>query len=447
VLKEGHIRPLSVVVAGVPGLGLGFGGALCSECSVSERSAGMSRQLENMGFSSRSGIRAFLMVSSAAAALVGAAAGGCGGEQLVVGADAGEDATTEPTVDSGLDAGAASPDATTSVPDAGGQSSPDAATSAHDGGESSPDAATSPLDAGRDSSLDAATSPLDAGSDSSLDAASPPDAGVDSSPDAMPSPQDGGEAGDSGLECGALTNCNGTCVDTTNNSQQCGSQCLACAACQSGVCTYATSCADLSARNPSLPDGTYTIQPLDADGGALPKFDVYCNGMGTSKPLDYLSLVNTFESGAGTSNYIGVPGDGACNCVAFPITRYWTKVHLVFAPSLAIDQTDLTYSHLEEMPDGGAECWMHGGQCQSYPTTPYATANECSGPYTTAGRADVDLQGTPFTIDPSVTIVSGGSQPGSGTATFNNGRQTLDMTGGGDCGYTQIAGALKLRVN
>ena len=209
----------------------------------------MSGQLENMGFSSRSGIRAFLMVSSAAAALVGAAAGGCGGEQLAVGADAGEDATTEPTVDSGLDAGAASPDATTSPQDAGGQSSPDAATSAHDGGESSPDAATSPLDAGSDSSLDAATSPLDAGVDSFSRTRCP----------ARRTAETRATAASSAARSRTAM---GPCVDTTNNSQQCGSQCLACAACQSGVCTYATSCADLSARNPSLPDGTYTIQPL-----------------------------------------------------------------------------------------------------------------------------------------------------------------------------------------
>lgn len=147
-------------------------------------------------------------------------------------------------------------------------------------------------------------------------------------------------------------------------------------------CAYATSCADLSARNTSLPDGTYTIQPLGADGGPLEPFAVYCAAMGTSAPRDYLSLVDNFESGDGESNYVYVPGDGACQCAAYPITRYWTKVRLI-VPALVIDPTDLTFSRLEQTSDAGG-------------------------------------------------------------ATFGNGRQTLDMTGGGSCGGTTLNGPLML---
>jgi hypothetical protein len=359
----------------------------------------MSRRLEHMRLShGGSSVRALLMISSAAAALVSAATGGCGG-QLAVGADGGTDAAAEPSAgdaqtnaDSGLDGGGSPPDATPSAPDAGS----------------------------------------------------------DAPPDATPSTQDGGGVSDSGPDCGTLTNCNGACVDTANDSEQCGPQCIACAAsqqCQGGACTYATSCADLSARNPSLPDGTYTIQS-SGDGGPLPSFDVFCKGMGTSNPQDYLSLVNTFESDAGTANYITVPGGGE-NCISpcttQTLTRYWTKVRLDVS-TLVVDQTDLTFTSLAD--PSAAACWQQqGGACGGYLTTPYATANDCSGGFDTSASANVDLRGTPFSIDPSVTAKASGYIPGSGTAAFGNGRQTLDITGGGDCGAMSMNGPLKLDVN
>ena len=81
------------------------------------------------------------------------------------------------------------------------------------------------------------------------------------------------------------------------------------------------------------------------------------------------------------------------------------------------------------------------------PDDPVCNGERVLRPIHDGGQSGRGSSGDAVLDHPSVTIVSGGSEPGSGTATFDNGRQTLDITGGGDCGYTQIAGALKLRVN
>jgi hypothetical protein len=48
-------------------------------------------------------------------------------------------------------------------------------------------------------------------------------------------------------------------------------------------------------------------------------------------------------------------------------------------------------------------------------------------------RGNVDLRGTTFSIDPSVSFVPDGYLP-YGTSTFSPDRKTVDFTGGGYCG-------------
>jgi hypothetical protein len=236
-----------------------------------------------------------------------------------------------------------------------------------------------------------------------------------------------------------------TCVDPSRDEFNCGGCGKVCAidqACVATACTYGTSCRNLLQLKGPLGDGTYTIDPDGA--GPIKPFAVYCAGMNTAAPKEYLNLVNTIESGFPGSNTIMAPGGGACGCATSPVTRYFTKVHLL-VPSLVVDQADLTFSFLQD-PSVSA-CWMtQAGACGSYLDTPYGLANDCMGGGDASATADVDLTGTPFSIDPSVMVQVAGYYPG-GSYTFNATRTKLDETGGGYCGGTGPSGALQLKQN
>ena len=158
--------------------------------------------------------------------------------------------------------------------------------------------------------------------------------------------------------------------------------------------------------------------------------------MATTNPKDYLTLVNTADTGFTTSNYISVPGGGACtmSCLTQTLTRYWTKVH-INPSTLVVDQSDHTFSFFADTSVLG--CWgEQGGACGGYPNTPYGVANACTNG-SPLGAADVDLRGTQFSINPSVTTSTGGSPLIGGSSTFNPVRTQLDETGSGNCGWTQ----------
>jgi hypothetical protein len=228
------------------------------------------------------------------------------------------------------------------------------------------------------------------------------------------------------------------------NCGACGVVCAASQTCLAGACAYPVSCADLAYRKGPLPDGKYTVDP-DGASGPIPPFPVYCAGMGGPNPKDYLELPDTFEGGATGSNVITVPPGNnppALGCLAGcqPITRYWTKVHINVS-TLVVDATDLTFSFL--LNPGAAACWQaQGGTCAGYLNDSYSAAVACSCGGALGG-ADVDLRGTQFSIDPSVSPALGGAGP-SGSAAFGAARQTLDETGGGCCGGMGPSGPLKL---
>src|ERR1041384_8333596 len=92
-----------------------------------------------------------------------------------------------------------------------------------------------------------------------------------------------------------------------------------------------TRCLDIATAHPGAPDGTYWIFPNNQ------AFQVYCKGMGTSTPAEYLTLVNT-GSGINFSQYTAGGASPGSNVV----TTY-TKVRLDPA-TLLVNTGDQTFS-------------------------------------------------------------------------------------------------------
>jgi GON domain-containing protein len=170
-----------------------------------------------------------------------------------------------------------------------------------------------------------------------------------------------------------------------------------------------TRCLDIQIASPGAPDGTYLIFPSGQP------FQVYCKGMATSSPAEYLTLAQT---GAG-QNYSQYTAGGYSPGTSV-VTSY-TKVRLDPA-TLLVNIADQTFS-------SSTGSLYHTGVI---PVTsmPYGTAMSCD--WTASGVANIDLRGTPFkVIDPFE--VGGYGQ--SGTTNKTNSDQVVSLTGGGACGW------------
>ena len=176
------------------------------------------------------------------------------------------------------------------------------------------------------------------------------------------------------------------------------------------------SCADIKAITPNATDGTYTIYPNGA------QFQIYCRGMATSSPTDYLTLVNT-ASGANFSQYTAGGATPGTNVV----TSY-TRVRL--NPStLMVNIGDQTYS--------SSTGTLSGPGGVTVTSMPFATAMACIGGGNAAGLANIDLTGTPFAVND--TFLVQGSGPAGGAA-FSPGKQVVNVSGGGYCGWAVAEG-------
>jgi hypothetical protein len=222
-----------------------------------------------------------------------------------------------------------------------------------------------------------------------------------------------------------LTTCGSTCVDTAIDSHNCGTCGMVCPSfqlCSNSACRYPTSCADLKANFGSSVDGSYMIQPT----GKKP-FIVYCKDLATA-PKEYLTLVFTNGSGYSASNYSGY----YCNNCLAEARNYFEKVRIDPA-TLLVDVSDTTFSAWSATVPSDTSCWATiGGACGTVRNEWYAHAGNCilNG---APNSGNVDLRGTTFSIDPSVTTVVEGDSP-YGSATFSADRTVLSLTGGGDCG-------------
>jgi hypothetical protein len=257
----------------------------------------------------------------------------------------------------------------------------------------------------------------------------------------------------SGHCCGAGNQyCGGACSDPQTDNANCGMCGNACStatgSCVLGSCfAYPKSCSDLLARLGDVPDGGpvpdsgLAMVPvpdgnywIDPDGtGPLKPFVVYCSGMGTLVPRDYLPFVHSYLSGEPASNTVTIGAGGACSCGSNAVYEY-SHVHInVSNPAkLIIDIADHSFAYLHDPTV--STCWNgQGGACGgAFQNPDYGGAFSCTCAGIT-GAANVDLRGTGFTIDPSTSWVLGGSNPG-GSAILGDAGDTLNATGGGCCG-------------
>jgi hypothetical protein len=114
--------------------------------------------------------------------------------------------------------------------------------------------------------------------------------------------------------------------------------------------------------------------------------------------------------------------------------------------TLLVDVNDTTFSTWSPTLSSDTACWNTiGGACGSVRNEAYAHGGNCilnGGPmYHEPGN--VDLRGTTFSIDPSVTTSLEGDSP-DGTTTFSTDRKVLSITGGGDCGGNAPTGNVLL---
>jgi hypothetical protein len=215
------------------------------------------------------------------------------------------------------------------------------------------------------------------------------------------------------------------CVDPTVDSRNCGACGNVCGPgqyCSASACAYPTSCADLLAQAGPGPDGEYVIQPA---GRAA--FAVYCAGLGAATPAEYLTLVNTLGNGATASN---VSAYYCPNCADAAAT-YFEKVRIDPA-TLVIDVSDRTFS---TVVTDDPSCWSkNGGACIDGWKNRFAEAGNCSKTVL-ATPGNIDLRGTPFSIDPSVDMVWDGWLA-HGHRAFSADRKLVSFDGGGNCGAT-----------
>ena len=181
----------------------------------------------------------------------------------------------------------------------------------------------------------------------------------------------------------------------------------------------APDCAAIRDANPAATDGDYIISP----GGKT--FHVYCHDM-AGNPREYLALVNT----GGAANYSTFGGEVGPPVAT--VTTHYTRIRIDPA-TLLVNVGDQTFSS-----SVGSDCCIGPVTIVSMP---YAHASACLRRFFPAGSANIDLTGTPFTVD-DVFTVRGFNPSGSANGPVGNGNfvafavqsQTVDLTGGGFCG-------------
>ncbi|TBL75043.1 GON domain-containing protein [Paenibacillus thalictri] len=183
-----------------------------------------------------------------------------------------------------------------------------------------------------------------------------------------------------------------------------------------------SSCADVKVGSSSVTDGYYT---LVSNGNV---FEVYCSGMNTSSPKEYIDLLHTGSAlnfsfyAAGGSSYSddGSPG----------VRTTFTKLR--FDPAtFQVDTGDFTFSE----STGNT---YHGYKLTQYP---YAHAGGCNSS-NLMGYANIDLRGLPFAVEYEGLALEGYYPYGSIDYSSNN--QIVNMTANGFCGFAIPLGADEL---
>ena len=176
---------------------------------------------------------------------------------------------------------------------------------------------------------------------------------------------------------------------------------------------YPASCAEVLTYDSDASDGEYTLY---VQNSSEKPWTAYCADM-DSTPADYLVLAKTGD-GYNFSGYaVGGESSGT------DVTTLYTRIK--------IDPSTFTVT------TGDQRFSTSSGQASQGSSTitsmPYGTASDCQQGTTPHGTANIDLTGTPFTVND--TFCTGGYTP-NGEAVFSTGNKIVNITGGGYCGWT-----------
>ncbi len=171
------------------------------------------------------------------------------------------------------------------------------------------------------------------------------------------------------------------------------------------------SCADVLVANTGAPDGDYTLYVGHASNKP---WTARCVGMATT-PKEYLTLVMV-GANQNYSMYLTGYFAGGTNTV----TTY-VKVR-VDPATLMVDTSDQTFAS-----STGATTI----NTTTVTSMSYAAGASCSP--SASGPGNVDLRGTPFQAKTGIFVVDGNEK--AGIAVYTNNNQTVDIHGGGTCGW------------
>lgn len=196
-----------------------------------------------------------------------------------------------------------------------------------------------------------------------------------------------------------------------------GAACIGGGECLSGTCTanvceaLAPTCQAIVQAKPASADGSYKLYV----GGDITKpWTAYCKDMATA-PKEYLTLVNTTNA-----NFSQYSTNG--RLAGSNVRTYYQKIR-INPTTLSVDTADQTYSTSSGQVNRGAPV----------KSMPYGTAADCEAPNSSLGVGNVDLTGTPFVVAPNQFVV-GGFLP-AGKTTYGPSGRTVDIKGGGYCGW------------
>ncbi|WP_420644763.1 GON domain-containing protein [Candidatus Leptofilum sp.] len=189
------------------------------------------------------------------------------------------------------------------------------------------------------------------------------------------------------------------------------------------------SCAMLKQQQPTAEDGEYTLYLRGKT--AVP---LYCYNMAT-KPQEYLTLPATTTGG--NFSLISYP-EGA-------IVTLYEKVRLN-PSSLIVDPTDMTFATLADSFSGYNA--LIGEQLANYPvaSSDFAQATSCNRnqPDAPLGRANVDLTGTPFVLNPAIRFSSFGGEVNETINEISADGKVMTLAVNGRCGIIQPSNPIQL---
>jgi GON domain len=181
--------------------------------------------------------------------------------------------------------------------------------------------------------------------------------------------------------------------------------------------TFLPTCQAIHNRQRQAPDGDYLL----LNNGNL--LTVYCGGMSTT-PRSYIDL-NKTGANVNFSQYTAGGASPGTN-----VRTNFTKVGIDPA-TLQADIGDLAFA-------SSTGSLLHSGST-TVTSMAYGVAMSCVAPNNAAGVANINLTGTPFRV--TSTFATGGAAP-AGTAAVSLGKQVVNLTGGGFCGWMMSAPAL-----